>query len=241
MATTDSRPRGGLDVTRNRLALAVADVNWFSTKNLFLEVEREGVATLLLNCQDYRNAWNHGLRPWSWNSPLVESRPNLWEREIVLPSGWMKKFPTLGMRPIRRVTQRWHQRYAPDARLALVMTYPYYLYLSAILRPDLQVYYNIDDYSLYWPEHTDQIKMLERKAALESDLTICVSRVRAEELRAAVPEAAAKIRHLPHGAPTSSLGEHPWEQPAPPPPISPRSRARSWALWGPSKTGSTGN
>lgn len=204
-------------MTRNRLALAVADVNWFSTKNLFLEVEREGVATLLLNCQDYRNAWNHGLRPWSWNSPLVESRPNLWEREMVLPTGWMKKFPTLGMRPIRRVTQRWHQCYAPDARLALVMTYPYYLYLSATLRPDLQIYYNIDDYSLYWPEHADQIRMLERKAALESDLTICVSRVRADELRAAVPEAAAKIRHLPHGAPTASLGEHPWEQPAPPP------------------------
>ncbi|WP_254053880.1 glycosyltransferase [Singulisphaera sp. GP187] len=214
---TDSRPRDGLDVTRNRLALAVADVNWFSTENLFREVEREGVTTLLLNCRDYRNAWKHGLRPWSWNTPLVESRPNLWEHELVLPTGWMKRFPTLGMRPIRRTIQHWHQRHAPDARLALVMSYPYYLHLSASLRPDFQIYYNIDDYSLYWPAYADQIKMLERKAALESDLTICVSRVRAEELRAAVPEAAAKIRHLPHGAPTTSLTEHPWELPAPPP------------------------
>lgn len=217
MATTDLRLPNALDVTRNRLALAVADVNWYSTANLFREVEREGVATLLLKCHDYRNAWNRGLRPWRWHSTLQACGPNLWERELVLPTGWMKKFPTLGMRPIRRATQRWQQRYAPDARLALVMTYPHYLYLSALLRPDLQVYYNLDDYSLYWPGHADQIRILERRAALESDLTICVSRVRAEELRAAVPEAAAKIRHLPHGAPTASLAEHAWEQAAPAP------------------------
>ena len=44
-----------------------------------------------------------------------------------------------------------------------------------------------------------------------------MSRLRAEELRAAVPEATERIRHLPHGAPTSSLSEHAWERPAPPP------------------------
>lgn len=217
MATTESRPQPGLEVRQYRLALAVADANWFSTENLFREVQQAEVATLLLKCQDYRNAWNRGLRPWTWNTPLVERGPNLWQRELVLPTGWMKSFPNLGMRPIRRATQRWRRSHAPNARLALVMTYPHYLYLSGLLRPDLQVYFNLDDYSLYWPGHAEEIRRLERKAALESDLTVCVSRLRAEELKAAVPEAAAKIRHLPHGAPTASLAEHPWEQPAPPP------------------------
>jgi teichuronic acid biosynthesis glycosyltransferase TuaH len=217
MAATNLGPGSGLDVTRNRLALAVADANWFSTDNLFREVRQDGVATLLLRCQDFRNAWNRGQRPWDWNSPLVMRGPNLWQRELTLPSGWMKQFPRLGMRPIGRAIRRWRGTHAPEARLALVMTYPHYLYLSQIVRPDFQVYFNLDDYALYWPRLADELRRLERKAALESDLTICVSRVRAEELRDAVPEAADKIRHLPHGAPTASLAEHPWARPAPGP------------------------
>ena len=34
--------RTALDGTRNRLALAVADANWFTTENLFREVQRDG-------------------------------------------------------------------------------------------------------------------------------------------------------------------------------------------------------
>ncbi len=49
-----------------RTALAVADANWFTTENLFHEVERDDVATLLLSCLDYRNACKRGLPPWSW-------------------------------------------------------------------------------------------------------------------------------------------------------------------------------
>lgn len=217
MATTDCGPKSGPDVTRARLALAVADANWYSTENLFREVEQDGVATLLLKCQDYLNAWRRGLRPWQWSVPQVERGPNLWQRELNLPSGWMKRFPRLGMRPIGRAIRQWQSDHAPDARLALVMTYPHYLYLSEIVRPDIKVYFNLDDYALYWPRVADQLKALERRAALESDLTVCVSHARAEELRNLVPEAADKIRHLPHGAPSSSMGEHPWARPAPAP------------------------
>ena len=31
------------------------------------------------------------------------------------------------------------------------MTYPHYLYLLDQLQPDVSLYYNIDDYTLYWP------------------------------------------------------------------------------------------
>ena len=205
------------DADEGRLALAVADADWFTTENLFREIGRDDVRTLLLKCMDVRNAWARGLPPWAWGRRLHRRGPGLWQRELVLPSGWMKRYPRLGMRPIGRAVRRWRRDEAPDGRLVLVGTYPYYLYLRDLVRPDLFVYFNIDDYALYWPGQAGQVRDLERRAVREADLTVCVSRLRADELRAAVPEAAGRVRHLPHGAPSSSLSEHPWERPAPPP------------------------
>ena len=199
------------------LALAVADANWFSTENLFSEVHRDDVSTLLLNCIDYRNAWRRGLRPWNWGKPLATRGPNLWTREHVLPSGWMKTYPRLGMQPIARTVRDWHRRHAPEGDLALVMTYPYYLHLAAMIRPARTVYYNLDDYGLYWPHCAEAVYAIERRAVLESDLTVCVAKARAESLKKLVPEAAERIKHLPHGAPAWSIDEHPWERPAPTP------------------------
>ena len=61
------KPVGRSGRTRNRdgLSLAVADVGWFNTENLFREIDRESVAVLLLKCLDYVNGWRRGLYPWS--------------------------------------------------------------------------------------------------------------------------------------------------------------------------------
>lgn len=203
--------------SEHRLALAVADASWFTTENLFREVRRENVSTLLLRCMDYRVAWAKGMRPWSWGGVTRQRRPGLWQREHVLPSGWMKQFPRLGMRPIARSIRGWQRAEVGKSDLALVMTYPHYLYLREMVRPERTVYFNFDDYALFWPKHAEVVRELERRAVRESDLTVCASNLRAEELRAAVPEAAGRIRHLPHGAPSWSVDEHPWGQPAPPP------------------------
>ena len=201
----------------SHLALAVADANWFSTANLFTEVDRQDVSTLLLTCIDYRNALQRGLPPWAWGRSLHRIGPRQWRREHVLPSGWMKTFPRIGMRPIGRTIRGWRRRCASDATLGFVMTYPYYLHLAEMVRPSRTIYYNLDDYSLYWPHCASAVNAMERKAVRESDLTVCVANVRAEMLRVAVPEAAGRIKHLPHGAPSWSIGERPWNQPAPPP------------------------
>jgi glycosyltransferase involved in cell wall biosynthesis len=50
-----------------------------------------------------------------------------------------------------------------------------------------------------------------------ADLTVCVARLRADELRAAVPEAAGRIHHIPHGAPTPFLAARPLDRPGEPP------------------------
>jgi glycosyltransferase involved in cell wall biosynthesis len=217
MTVSPSRRTAGRVGSGARLALAVADANWYTTENLFQEVRRENVSTLLLKCMDYCNAWQRGLPPWAWGKSLWERTPALWQRDLVLPSGWMKRFPRLGMRPIGRSIRAWQTREVGDSRLLLVMTYPHYLYLRDQVRPEASVYFNIDDYSQYWPRFAQRVNELEHQAVRESDLTICVSRLRVDELRAAVPDAAERIHHMPHGSPTSSLADRPWDRPARPP------------------------
>lgn len=218
MDLTLARRPGEPATADQKWALAVADVNWFTTENLFHEVSRDGVSTLLLSCIDYRNAWRRGQRPWAhWGSPVRAQGPRHWRRELVLPSGWMKSFPRLGMRPIASAVRSWKRRVARDVPLALVMTYPYYAFLRDQLDPATSVYFNLDDYGLYWPERAAEIRELERRMVRASDVTVCVSRLRADELRAAVPEAAERIHHLPHGAPASLIADQPWDRPAPPP------------------------
>ena len=105
-----NRRPGGAATADGKMALAVADVNWFSTENLFRAVRRESVSTLLLSCMDYRNAWRKGQRPWTtWGAPLQSRGLRHWRQDLVLPSGWMKSFPNLGMRPIARAVRTWRR------------------------------------------------------------------------------------------------------------------------------------
>jgi glycosyltransferase involved in cell wall biosynthesis len=213
MASTSTQPRRPR-IDRDRLALAVADAGWYTTDNLFRELPEDRASTLLLHCSDVRVAWSKGQRPWNWNQPTTQTPSGHWQRDLVLPSGWMKKYPKIGMRPIARTIRRWQAQTANGEPLALVMTYPYYLALADQIWPDRLVYFNIDDYRLYWPSVADEVTRLEHRAVRESHLTVCTSLYRAEELRGAVPEAADRIRHLPHGAPTASITESPQHLPA---------------------------
>jgi glycosyltransferase involved in cell wall biosynthesis len=201
------------------LSLAVADVGWFSTENLFREVDRESVSVLLLKCQDYLTGWRRGLYPWSRDCRLRQRGSAIWEQQFVLPSGWMKSYPRLGMRPIARSIRDWWGMQAPGRRRrhGLVITYPHYLYLRKLVDPDVSIYFCVDDFSLYWPRHAARIRALELDVIRASDATVCVSRLRAEELRSLIPMAAPRIHHIPHGSPKPFLSEHPLMRPAEPP------------------------
>jgi glycosyltransferase involved in cell wall biosynthesis len=195
------------------LALAVADVCWSTTENLFREIDRDAVAVLMLKCLDYVNGWRRGLYPWSRRCRLRRSGPAAWEQQLILPSGWMKRYPRLGMRPIARSIRSWWRSRPGSWRRGLVLSYPHYLSLRDQLQPDVSVYYNVDDYALYWPRQADRTRSLERAMVRSADATVCVSRLRAEELRTAVPEAAGRIHYIPHGAPTPFLAASPLAQP----------------------------
>lgn len=204
------------------LGLAVADVGWFNTANLFREANHDSSAVLLLQCMDVVNAWRKGLHPWSLDCRLREAEERIWERTHVLPTGWMKRYPRLGMRPIARGIKSWWNRIEPAGQSVgfqrgLVISYPYYLHLHRRLRPDFTVYYNLDDYALYWPDVADEVYALERQTVRIADVTVCVSKRRTDQLQAAVPEAAHKIHHLPHGTPSPFLADGPLPRPADPP------------------------
>ena len=175
---------GSVDHEQRGLSLAVADVGWFNTENLFREIDREAVDVLLLKCFDYVNGWRRGVYPWSSACRLRKSGRGAWERQHILPSGWMKRYPRLGMRPIARSIREWWNLQPRSWRRGLVMSYPHYLHLHDQLRPDVSVYYNIDDYALYWPRVADRIRELERAMVRTADVTVCVSQLRTQELQA---------------------------------------------------------
>ena len=217
-------PGGGEDVGggaapgRPGCDLVIADAGWFTTANLFRETPADRADVLLLRCSDYRVAWSQGHRPFGWNRPAAPLTPSVWEQSLVLPTGWMKSYPRLGMRPIARAARAWRARRGATARpLTLVATYPYYLALARLLRPDRLVYLNIDDYRLYWPRSAATVDRLEGEIVAAADLTVCTARSRADELATRWPQAARRIRHLPHGAPSASIPAEPQHLPGPGP------------------------
>lgn len=202
------------DAALHLLALAVADINWSTTESLFRELDHPSVSILALRCMDYLNGLRRGIYPWSSSCQPHPWAQNSVAHDMILPSGWMKRFPRLGMRPIARAVRTFWDQACPGTRRGLILTYPHYQYLRDQLEPDLSLYYNIDDYSLYWPRQAKQVRRLERQLVLRSDATICVARHRADELCAAVPQAEGKIHHIPHGTPRAFLADQPHHRPA---------------------------
>ncbi len=197
-----------------RYDLVVADASWPWTENLFAPLAEFGVRVLLIKACDWRNAWQQRRPFGDWLCPRRRVSDRHWEQTIVLPPGWMKTYPRIGMCPISWAIRDW-RRSLPDRRpLALAISYPYYLALRDQVHPDVLLYYNTDDYGLYWTSRRDSVKSLERRAVGEADLSIFIARLRADELRAAVPEAADRIVHLPLGAPSTAIAPAPQALPA---------------------------
>ena len=197
--------------------LVVADASWPWTERLFAPLADLGLNLLLLKACDWRNALHQRRPARDWLCPIRQVGERLWERTFVLPPGWMKTYPKLGMRPLAWAVRDWRRSLVGNRPLALAISYPHYLFLRDILRPDALVYYNMDDYGLYWSSRRAIVRSLERRVVREADLSVFCARVRADQLKAAVPTARDRIVHLPHGAPAGSIAESPRDRPAGPP------------------------
>jgi glycosyltransferase involved in cell wall biosynthesis len=197
--------------------IVVADASWPWTENLFAPMADLGVRILLIKACDWRNAWQQRKPLADWLCPRRRISDRHWQQTIVLPPGWMKSYPRIGMTPIYWTIEHWRRSLSDHRPLVLAISYPYYLALRDQVRPDVLLYYNTDDYGLYWASRRDSVKSLERRAVGEADLSVFIARLRADELRAAVPEAADRIIHLPLGAPANAIAPAPQARPAEPP------------------------
>jgi glycosyltransferase involved in cell wall biosynthesis len=198
--------------------LVVADASWIWTERRFQPLaDHQGVRVLLLKACDWRNAVQQKKAASDWWFPLRQLGPNLWEQTLILPPGWMKSYPSLGMRPLASAVGRWRKRFGGQRPLALAISYPHYLRLRDLLKPDALIYYNMDDYGFYWGSRRESVRLLEERSVREADLSLVCAKLRAEQLAEAVPEASSKIVHLPHGAPASAIPSSPRDRPAEPP------------------------
>jgi hypothetical protein len=195
----------------------VADASWNWTERLFSPLADQGLRLLLIKACDWRNALHQRRQARDWLFPLRRLGPSLWEQTCILPPGWMKSYPRLGMRPIAWAVRAWRRSLGTRRPLALAISYPHYLHLRDRLSPDALLYYNMDDYGFYWAARRASVQRLERQAVREADLSVVCARARVDELRGTVPDAADRIIHLPHGAPASAIGPSPQDRPAEPP------------------------
>ena len=206
--------RESLDAATAEFDLVVADASWSWTERLFRPLADRGVRTLLLKACDWRTAFNQRRPLGDWRCPGVRLGENLWQRTFVLPPGWMKSYPRLGMAPLAAAVRAWHGGLERPRPLALAVSYPHYLYLRDKIRPRTLIYYNMDDYGLYWASRREAVRALEARVVAEADLSVFCARIRAEEWLAALPEAAERIIHLPHGAPEAAIPAAPRHRPA---------------------------
>ena len=148
-------------------------------------------------------------RPHPWGKDAVT-------RDLILPSGWMKRFPRLGMRPIARairtllapVVSRGQARAGAD-----LSALPLPARSARSRRQPLLQHRRL--FALLAAACRDEVRSLERELVLRTDATVCVARYRADELRAAVPEAAeARSTTFPTARRAAFLADEPQHRPA---------------------------
>lgn len=197
--------------------IVVADASWSWTERLFAPVAELGSRLYAVKACDWRTAWNQKRPALDWFWPSRRPASGHWERTFVLPPGWMKTLPQIGMRPIAAAIKAWRKSLDKPKPLALVISYPHYIRLRDWIKPDLLVYYNMDDYGFYWSSRREAVRALERKVVREADLSVFCAISRAREMATRLPEARSRIVHLPHGAPESAIASRPLHRPAEPP------------------------
>lgn len=148
---------------------------------------------------------------------LVEEKPQLWRRPLLLPPGWASKTFSLSRifieRAMRRMVQEWEAK-----SVVLVLTYPFYVPLVGGVPERFLVYYCFDHYQSYGGWDKRWIDACEMRLMRRADLIICSSITRFKEFRARLPEASSRLFYLPNATSAKFLAPYPLREPMALPP-----------------------
>lgn len=142
----------------------------------------------------------------------IPADPRQWrEQTICVPSAFRR--PVLGPFrgfvewPVERAVRSWSREQGVEPWLLL--PYPWLKPFYRSVPAARTIYYNFDDYRLYDRRHAAQLERDEYTLVAECQLTLCSSRAQVDRFRAAVPEAAERVLHFPHGTLERVLHEAP--------------------------------
>lgn len=180
-------------------AFVAIDTNWNATLELYIALASH-LPGLVIEAKELRQAASAGwLR--DGGTSLTPLNAQLWRRRFALPAGWFHTLNALSMPILARLVRRSAEAALHNRDLIWFVTSPYYHRLIKAVGPRFSVYHVVDDYRYYWPRLARRTERLEAALIAEVDLVVCVSRWYQERLQQQFPSIAARIVHVPNGAP----------------------------------------
>jgi hypothetical protein len=175
------------------------DANWDCALELYQEVS-EVLPGCVVEVREWTQAWHAG---WYARDQMSVRRlcRGLWRQRFALPAGWFHSLNAISMPVLGRVIVRKARRVLGATPEIWAFSSPYYLRMLKSVRPAFSVYHALDDYRWYWPHLANRTARLEAAIVSSADLVICASRFNRDRLQGVSPAAAAKIVHVPNGAP----------------------------------------
>jgi len=192
-------------------SVVTLDANFTWTRGLFGAMANRA-PTLFMEPKDWVTAYQSRWQPSSLFR-TTNIAPGLWRKRYPLPPGWFSHCRMPFLRLLGWEASRWRGR-TRASKSIVAITYPQYVDALRPADADVSIYYWSDHFQSYWPEKSDWITRIEQQAVSESNLTICISQVKADDLRKENPASAGKIHFVMHGFNSQLLPERPLPLPA---------------------------
>jgi len=168
----------------------------------------------------------HAVRLYDWQTywsqqPSWPGKPNgvqLTRILKALPTGYAGRLEPF-LRPYLRYKLRQWQEVLRNRSGADPWVIAPYFYLAPWVTREVDtdrlVYYNLDEYTLYRSERSDEIRDQERQLVEHAAYTICLSQYQVRSLRERHPSHASQIRHFPLGVKKAYVNPDPTRRPTP--------------------------
>ena len=168
----------------------------------------------------------HAVRLYDWRTywaqqpswPKPPDGGDLRRTLKALPTGYAGRLEPL-LRPyLRYKLRRWQEQLRDRSGADPWVVAPYF-YLAPWVTREVDagrlVYYNLDEYTRYRPNRSDEIRTQEDRLVERAAHTVCLSKYQVQTLRERHPEHAGQIHHFPLGVQDEYINPDPTRTPTP--------------------------